>query len=170
MIKRSIELVATAFLLLMLASASVVADQTIYLIRHAEKVADDSKDPALTEVGQERAIAFSAYFAGKELKAVYSSDTVRTRGTAGPTAKANGLDVLLYDPRDLKAIAATVKELGDTVLIVGHSNTTAVLANILTGGELPNLEDHHYDRVYVIKLKDDGTGAVRIEHIEPLTP
>ena len=170
MMKRSIELVATACLLLMMASASVLADQTIYLIRHAEKVADGSKDPALTDVGKVRADTFAKYFKDKGLKAVFSSDYIRTRDTAAPTARIYGLDVLIYDPRDLKAIAATAKKRGDTVLIVGHSNTTAVLANILSAGDLPNLEDHHYDRIYVIKLKDDGTGAVRIEHIEPLTP
>ena len=146
------------------------ADQTVYLVRHAEKVTDGSADPALTVAGAKRAATFAHYFENKGLKAVYSSDTVRTRDTAAPTAKHYGQEIILYDPRDMEAIAKIAKARGDTILIVGHSNTTAVLVNLLAGGDLPNLKDHHYDRIYIVTLRDDGTSNVNIEHVEPLTP
>jgi len=145
-------------------------DQTIYLIRHAEKVADGTRDPVLTDVGNKRAKTYAKYFADKNIKAIYSSNTQRTLQTAAPTAAANGLEIEMYNPGDLEAMADLAMDLGTTIVVVGHSNTTAVLANILMGGELPDLEDHHYDRVYIVVLKDDGTGSVRIEHVEPLTP
>ncbi len=154
----------------MVASASAMAGQTIYLIRHAEKLKDGNPDPALTPIGEKRAASFAEYFAGKGLKAVYSSDTLRTRSTAAPTAQAYELPVIIYDPRNLKEIATVAQEKGDTLLIVGHSNTTAKLANILTGGEMADMQDHHYDRIYIISLKDDKTSSVHIEHIKPLTP
>ena len=151
-------------------TVGVFADQTIYLIRHAEKVADGSRDPALTELGAKRAVTFSAYFQDRGLKAVYSSNYLRTRDTAAPTAQLLGHDIILYDAGNLQEIAAVVKARGDTVLVVGHSNTTAVLVNILAGTKLPDLEDHHYDRIYIVSIKDDGSKSVTIEHVEPLTP
>ena len=154
----------------MVVSTSAMAGQTIYLSRHAEKLQDESSDPALTAIGEKRAASFAEYFVGKGLKAVYSSNTLRTRSTAAPTAEAYELPVTLYDPRNLKNIAAIAQERGDTLLIVGHSNTTAKLANILTGGDMADLEDHHYDRVYIVSFNDDETSSVRIEHIKPFTP
>lgn len=145
-------------------------DQTIYLIRHGEKVQDGSRDPALTELGKARAETYAAYFASKGIQAIYSSDLIRTRDTVAPLAALTGLKIELYNPGDLPAIAATAIERDVTVVISGHSNTTAVLANVLTGGSLPDLEDHHYDRVYIVILKDDGTSSVTIDHVEPLTP
>lgn len=170
MINNSLKILMATCIVMMVVSASAMAGQTIYLIRHAEKLQDESADPALTSIGEKRAVSFAEYFSGKGLKAVYSSDTLRTRSTAAPTAQAYELPVTLYDPRNLKEIAAIAQERGDTLLIVGHSNTTAKLANILTDGEMADLQDHHYDRIYIISLKDDKTSSVRIEHIKPFTP
>lgn len=170
MINTIVKILMAACVVVMVASASAMAGQTIYLIRHAEKLKDGNPDPALTPIGEKRAASFAEYFAGKGLKAVYSSDTLRTRSTAAPTAQAYELPVIIYDPRNLKEIATVAQEKGDTLLIVGHSNTTAKLANILTGGEMADMQDHHYDRIYIISLKDDKTSSVHIEHIKPLTP
>ena len=170
MFMRVIGFILLATLTMISISATALADQTIYLIRHAEKVKDGSEDPALTDLGKARAESFAKYFKDNGLKAVFSSDNIRTFDTAEPTANANGFFVMLYDAENLDEIAKIVRDARKTALIVGHSNTTAVLANILTGGDLPNLEDHHYDRIYIITLKDNGAGTVQIDHIEPYTP
>lgn len=39
----------------------------------------------------------------------------------------------------------------------------------LAGGERPDIEDHHYERVYSMVLRDNGTNSVSIDHVEPLT-
>lgn len=144
--------------------------QTIYLIRHAEKIQDGSADPALTDVGLARAVTYAEYFANKGIKAIYSSNYKRNMDTVAPLAKTQGMEIQIYDPRDLEAIAKRVVDAGETALVAGHSNTTAELANILTGGSLETLEDKDYDRVYIIVLHKDGTSSVVIDHVEPLTP
>ena len=42
-----------------------------------------------------------------EIEYVHSSDFIRTRGTAAPTAAEHGLEVKLYDPRELPALVVT---------------------------------------------------------------
>jgi len=145
-------------------------DQTIYLIRHAEKVQDGSRDPALTPLGHVRAATYAKYFADKGIEVVYSSNYIRNLDTVGPFAKASGLSIKIYDPSDLSNIAKIVIDGDQTALVAGHSNTTAELANILTGGSHETLDDRHYDRVYIITMSEDGTSSVTIEHVEPLTP
>ncbi|TAF68679.1 MAG: histidine phosphatase family protein, partial [Flavobacterium sp.] len=58
---------------------------TIYLIRHAEKV-DNSKNPDLSKAGLERAEHWKTVLTQVPLKAVYSTDYLRTVQTATPTA------------------------------------------------------------------------------------
>ena len=57
----------------------------------------------------------------------------------------------------IDSIAAAVKSAkkGSTVLVVGHSNTIPVLANLLVKKELfKNLDDSEYGTIWVMKMKD----------------
>ena len=85
---------------------------TAYLVRHAEKVTSDEamvvadpRDPPLTEAGEARAETLADLLSNKGITAIYSSDYTRTRDTAEPLAATLGLDVQLYDPSDLPALA-----------------------------------------------------------------
>ena len=152
------------------ASTAAIADTVIYLVRHAEKQSDGTHDPSLTKPGYKRAKVTSQRLATADLKAIYSTDYKRTRETAAPTAKLTGLAVTSYDPRALETFARELKNTVLPALVVGHSNTTPVLVNFLAGTKYPLLEDHQYDHLYVVTLKEDGTTSVTIEFIEPLTP
>ena len=156
----------------LLAACSVESDdtQTIYLIRHAEKVKDGSNDPALTELGKARAVTYAEYFADKGIEVIYSSDLIRTRDTVAPLIKATGLELQLYNPGDLNEIAERLLADGRISLVSGHSNTTAVLSNLITGDNEPDLEDHHYDRIYILTENKDGSWMLRIDNIPPYTP
>lgn len=52
--------------------------QTIYPVRHAEKIVHCTKDPALTLCGKERAQALADMFRSIDLNRIYSSDTTAT--------------------------------------------------------------------------------------------
>ncbi len=141
----------------------------IYLVRHAEKLADT--DPGLTEKGTARAEALAILLEDAGITQVYSTDYKRTRMTAAPTASKNNVAVTLYDPRALKAFAeqltATAKSTKGNILVVGHSNTTPVVANFLTNAEYPMLNEDQYDHLYVVRRADDGSLKTKIEYFNP---
>ena len=142
---------------------------TAYLVRHAEKVTGDAamdldnpRDPPLTNAGEARAEALAERLSDSGITAIWSTDTVRTRDTAQPLADKLGLNVQIYDPSDLPGFAAQLKsEPLETVLVVGHSNTTPQLAEALGAepGE-PIVEKTEYDRLYVIDLAT-GLGDIQ---------
>ena len=52
---------------------------TLYLVRHAEKQQDGSRDPELTDIGNQRSVKLASWFSDKNIKDVWSSDYKRTR-------------------------------------------------------------------------------------------
>ena len=139
---------------------------TAYLVRHAEKVTDgdamivaDPKDPPLTKEGRARAVQLAALLKDAGITAIWSSDYTRTRQTAAPLARELGLEVQFYDPRDLEGLASVLQaDANQTVLVVGHSNTTPQLSEALGGDTgTPIDEASEYDRLYVVNLKSGKT-------------
>ncbi len=135
-------------------AASPEADATVWLVRHAEKV-DLTAESGLTEQGSARACALAHLLRSAGIERIHSSDYRRTRDTAAPLAARLGLDIELYDPRQLEDIAALLRQ-GGVHLVVGHSNTTPPLVRLL-GGAADAMEDGDYDRLYRVTL---GAGGV----------
>ena len=132
-----------------------VNSQTWYLVRHAEKVEDGSKDPALTSQGHQRAIHLAAMLSRANIDAIYSTDYQRTRQTAVPLANYLGLEVTLYDPSKLTELAAQLKSSQNNALVVGHSNTTPMLLHLLSGHPSERLDEVDYDNVYQVTGQGD---------------
>lgn len=135
---------------------------TLYLVRHSEKQTD-SNDPELTSCGEERSESLSVFFEDVPLEAVYSTNYRRTQGTALPTAKAKGLDVQEYNPRALETIMASLLENGQDALVVGHSNTTGVLAGMLVGEDIGSFDESIYNRVYQVVVSP-GNRRLHVLH------
>ena len=68
----------------------------------------------------------------------------------------------IYDPSDLEGLAAQLlANPNQTLLVVGHSNTTPQLAEALGGdGGTPIYEKSEYGRLYVVDL-NTGTSEIR---------
>jgi len=134
-------------------------DAVYYLVRHAEKELD-KPDPALNDAGVERALALKDRLSNVPLSAIYSSDYKRTRDTAAPVAKDKNLDVIIYDARDLDGLAKTLKTQDGMILVVGHSNTTPQLSELLGGdpGD-PIIEASEYDRLYRLVRHGDTVSS-----------
>src|SRR5687768_18433277 len=93
----------------------------ILLVRHAEKAAQPAQDPPLTEAGAARARALVAVARDAGVKAIISTQYLRTRNTAEPTAAALSLTPEIVSagamPQHAKAVADQVmKHAGGTVL------------------------------------------------------
>jgi broad specificity phosphatase PhoE len=135
------------------APASVVR---IVLVRHAEKQTEPAvDDPPLSAAGQARARALVQ--AVPDVRAILSTDTLRTTQTATPMAEATGVPIERMEPDDLSKIRATAERLdGGTLLVVGHSNTLPKLLHALTGATIDVAEDDYGD-LFIVDLHDPPT-------------
>lgn len=127
-------------------------DFEIYLVRHAEKQTDGGKDPGLTDAGIFRSEQLATWFQDKDIREIWSSDYRRSRDTAGPLLSRLGLELTLYDPRDLPALARNLLDKRNNALVVGHSNTTPELARLLCGCVISDMDDSEYDRLIVVAV------------------
>ena len=137
------------------------------LVRHAEKAADDPKDPSLSEIGQARAQRLARSLEDAPVTAVYATAYRRTQQTALPTAAAHGRDVLTYDARQsADAFAAEVRAVQrhGTVLIVGHSNTVPAIAAALCSCAVAPMREDEYDRRIEIGIDAAGRATLRETH------
>lgn len=134
---------------------------TLILVRHAEK--DFGEDPTLTPEGTERAERLAEMLRHVELDAVYSSDTRRTRATAAPAADQAGLETQIYNPKEMRYFSGRLRQrhAGETVLVVGHSNTTPELANLLARTDtLPRFSELDYGNLLIVSLPPVGEARV----------
>jgi len=138
---------------------------TIYLVRHSEKDLDAGQpsDPPLTACGTARSEHLSTFLQAVPLDAVYSTNYTRTKSTAQPTATAKKLNIEEYNPAELKAFAELLINRKQDALVVGHSNTTAVLAGMLVGEELGAFDLSIYNRVYQVVMSKDA-GRLHLFH------
>lgn len=133
----------------------------IFLARHAEK--EDGPNPPLTEAGQERAKTLARMMAESGIGQVHSTDFVRTRETAAPVAERLGLEVRVYDPNQLGQLADTLLREGGRHLVVGHSNTTTDLVELLGGSPgTPIREAGEYDRLYLLIIDENGAASTSL--------
>jgi broad specificity phosphatase PhoE len=151
-----------SFLLLLSACTAQNSPKTIYIVRHAEKQLE-GKDPDLAYVGGVRAKKLAQLLEKEAIKRVLSTDFIRTRNTAQPTATAAGLEIEVYDPKNQESLVADLRSSEGNVLVVGHSNTVSRLANAFVGeGEkFADLTDLDYDYIYVVTLEKNGATVVR---------
>lgn len=138
----------------------------VIIVRHAEKGTTPANDPPLTEAGTLRAKALAAALSAANVQAVITTHLVRTRETARPTAEARGLVMETVQvggavAEHAKAVADAVrKHAGQTVLVVGHSNTVTQIVAALGGPKMPDLCDSQYSNIYTLVL--EGTSSARL--------
>ncbi|GAB5536747.1 MAG: phosphoglycerate mutase family protein [Rubricoccaceae bacterium] len=142
------------------------ASPTIFLlVRHAEKLG--GSDPGLTPEGQARAHALADVLAHADVDLIVSSQFRRTQATAAPLAERLSMEV---ETRDLDlndaagssaAIALELAEshAGQTILMVGHSNTIPRIASALTGIPMEDLDERDYDNLFVV-IREGSTGQL----------
>ena len=147
-----ISVLAVVVLLASCASSSPESRE-VWVVRHAEKLGGD--DPALTPAGEERARALRDIDGIERVTRIFSTDTTRTRTTAQPLAQKLNLPVEIYDHREPGALAERVLASGESVLIVGHSNTIREIAEEFGVAGGAEVRDDEYDRIYRITI--DGS-------------
>ena len=155
-------LVISIITLLLFSSAINAQKQRFIILRHAEKdttVAGSQMmqaDPPLNTKGQERAQSIIRKFKKYKISKIYSTNYNRTKSTVLPLANSIGLSINNYDPKQLKSFANELKAQANeskTILIVGHSNTSPRLVNMLLGkDEYKDLDESVYNQYWLVKI------------------
>lgn len=145
-----------------LATQSTGKTTTFIIARHAER--DGNRD-VLTEAGKDRAMALRELGTILNVTAVYSTKTDRTINTAKPLADAIGAKINLYRRVDQSWIQQLKEQhAGEVVLIIGHSNTTGVIAGLFADKRPFPIAHDEYDALFVITLADSSTNCVRLRY------
>lgn len=147
---------------------------TILIVRHAEKAAEPAADPPLTAAGAARADLLAHLMTDAGVRAVVSTQFVRTRTTAAPVAAHLGLATEVLDARltpRATADSLLARHLGQTVLLVGHSNTVPAIIEALGAPRPPDICDAGYDNLFVVTIPAKGAAASSTRlHFGPPTP
>jgi phosphohistidine phosphatase SixA len=144
------------------------------VVRHAEASAALGSDPELTVGGRERAFALAEALQQAGVKAIFASQFRRTQQTARPLAEILGVEVeeIAVVGGDIEAQAAALarrireEHPGETVLIVGHSNTVPLIVQALCGVSVRPLRDDQYGDLFIVDVAtpeaqgDAGRGSV----------
>ena len=89
---------------------------------------------------------------------IHTTDFIRTKKTAQPTAEMLNIKVEIYNPRELKEFASKLKNTRGRHLVVGHSNTIPELVKLLGGEPGTPIVDH-------IEAAD-GSGTIKYRLIK----
>ncbi len=138
---------------------------TFILVRHAEKVADGSKDPELSEVGKARAQRLGDLLHKQEIAAIYSTNYKRTMNTVTPLAEKLGVKIQSYEPFKEDAIVNMIEaNKGKTIVVVGHSNNVPWIANLLLGTkQFGDYDDSYYENVLIVNVLEKGVYATTLQ-------
>ena len=150
-------------------TAAADAPLELILVRHAEKV-DKSAGSGLTTLGEHRANNLARLLQDDAITHVFSTPYNRTLLTAKPVADHHHLPVIEYDASSLSELAEKLRDMEGVVLVIGHSNTTPILANHLLGTDFTVLDDHIYDQVFVVSISRNGDATLNMLYTEPRTP
>jgi len=140
----------------------------VYLVRHAERDEDGTNDPPISAEGRARAELLAAMLADAGVDRIHATAFKRTVQTAAPMALSLGLDeVEGYDGGDLAAFSGKLRGAGGRHLVVGHSNTTRTLIEVLGGDPGPAIEEFEHDRLYILTVSEQGVTTVLLRFGAP---
>jgi broad specificity phosphatase PhoE len=157
-VRRTI-LTALVFLL----PVSAAAQQSIIVVRHAERQTGDGDD-GLSEAGRQRAERLAVMLRDAGITHVFVSDLRRTLETAQPLAKvrnisptrmaipAQGRRKISASELQVRATLLAISRLPRTavVLVVGHSNTVPMFLTRLGYGPSLRIADTEFDNLFVV--------------------
>jgi phosphohistidine phosphatase SixA len=141
---------------LFLISAAALAQDSgkIFVVRHAEKESNAADTP-LSSQGRARAQCLAETLKDAHISAVLTTQYIRTKQTAEPTANQAHAQEESFDAKSLSQIATAAREAAKNgnVLIVGHSNTIPQLMLAL-GAASVTIPDTAYDQLFILNAAD----------------
>lgn len=144
------------------AAGSEKVATTFIVVRHAEREGNADR---LSAQGRDRAEMLRRLGKVLNVSAVYSTNTQRTKNTVKPLVDDLGVKLNLYS----RANQAWVNQLhrknaGGVVLVVGHSNTTGVIAGMLASMRPFTIGHDEYDAVFIATVAESNASCVRLKY------
>ena len=146
---------------------------TVFLVRHAEKEAEPKQDPPLTKEGVARSQELARLLSAAGIKAIYTSQFVRTKQTAEPLTAKIGVSVTVLtikpNPSNLRLIAdestaevvnKILQRPGDSALVIGHSNWIPDVIKMLGGDIVPTIDEQKFDDLFIVTVYGKGKAKV----------
>ena len=150
---------------------------TVFLVRHAERADSPREDPPLLEAGVARSQQLARILANAGVKAIYTSQYLRTRQTAEPLAKQLGIEAAAVqikmstaNPRQVSAesineiVEKIYQRAGENALVIGHNNTTPEVIRALGGDMVPTIDEKTFDDLFVVTVF--AKGKARVTHLK----
>ena len=138
---------------------------TFYLIRHAEKDRSNPEDidPELNQSGLGRAMHWAEILEEVTIDEVYSTDYQRTTMTAAPLAVKKDITLKYYDPEEINIEQFKASNLGNNVLVIGHSNSTPEFVNKLLGEDKYGpMDDYDNGSLFIVQMVGDEITDMRL--------
>jgi len=145
--------------LVFLSGAHAQNVRTIFFVRHADKVSDET-DAALSDAGRRRAACLAKTLSDSNIQQIYTSDLQRTQQTAAPLAEQLHLKpvaVPLSKVDDL--IAAIRSDKTRNILVVWHDQTLPKILRALGAPEITPIGHTEYDRFFILTFDADNANS-----------
>jgi len=146
---------------------------TVYLVRHAEKEDEPRQDPPLRKEGVARSQELARLLSAAGIKAIYTSQFARTKNTAEPLATKLGLTVtaislksnptnprLIAEESTAEVVNKILERAGESVLIIGHSNSVPDVIKMLGGDAVPTIDEKKFDDLFIVTVYAKGKAKV----------
>lgn len=152
---------------------TAAAQQSIIIVRHAERQTGEGDDP-LSEAGRHRAERLAAMLKDAGITHIFVSDRRRTLETAQPLARQHQLSATpvavpsaprgKIDPSELqvRATMAAMARLprASVVLVIGHSDTVPIFLRRLGHVAAITIHDNEFDNVFIVTPRASRAPAV----------
>jgi len=139
----------------LLMGATSAAQNTVFVVRHAERADGESagmtaSDPDLSAAGKVRAEGLASALKDAGITAIYVTEFKRTQQTAAPLATALGIQPVVVASQDLLPLIEKLKGAAASALVIGHSNTIPEVIKQLGIADPVKLADTDYDHLFVV--------------------
>jgi phosphohistidine phosphatase SixA len=144
-------------------------ETTVYIIRHAEKMSEQDRDPDLSERGRARAESLAVQLRDSGVNVIIVSNLKRTGQTAAPLAKLRHINPKVIsiegsvEGHVARIADEVLKHPGATILIVGHNNTVGKIVEKIGGGHIGDLCGDEYANLIIVSLEKGKPGKILIE-------
>jgi broad specificity phosphatase PhoE len=155
----SFRTLTAACALLLFSAVTAAAQQTIFVVRHAERadagpgaagMVAPATDPPLSAAGRERAARLATMLRSADIKHIFTTEFRRTQETAAPLAEQLKLTPVASTSKDPVPLVSRMRQLSGNVLVVGHSNTVPDLLKRLGIRDEITIAEAEYDNLFIV--------------------
>ena len=129
---------------------------TIMFVRHGERL-NNTDTTSLSLPGLQRATTLRHVLDSTNISAIFVTEKRRTQQTAQPTATAHTLTPIEIPEAETDRLVDSLRSrLGQTMLVVGHSNTVPQVIGLLGISPTPSIGGTEFDKLFILSMRSQG--------------